>query len=70
MACYDFIDDSGKRAVGYVDFLRALFCSLMKNVINRKSPLDIHYEILESKIVKSICKICETMVAKMKFCRF
>ena len=33
----------------------------MENVIYRMSLLDIPYEVLESRIAKSVCNVCETM---------
>jgi|GEM_PF-444023 len=36
----------------------------MENVIYRMSLPDIPYEVLESKIAKSVCNVCETMVGE------
>jgi len=36
----------------------------MENVIYRMSLLDIPYEVLESRIAKSVCNVCETMVGE------
>ena len=45
-----------------LEFARSLL--IHENLVYRKSLLNICYEVLEGKIAKSICNVCETIVGE------
>ena len=48
-----------------LEFARSLL--IHETLVYRMSLLDIRYEVLESKIAKSVCNVCETMVGEKVF---